>query len=68
MIDTAKIAAELDRRHWSKATLSRLSGVSYSTILFLLSGKTGNSSFSTIVRVCKALDIPIEEVYQDAEN
>lgn len=68
MIDISKINAELQRRHWSKATLSRLSGVSYSTILFLLNGKTGNSSFSTVVRVCKALDIPIEEVYQDANS
>lgn len=68
MIDTNKINAELDRRHWSKATLARLSGLGYTTVIYLLSGKVKEPLFTTVVAVCKALELPIEEVYQDADN
>lgn len=65
MIDTAKLNAELSRRHWSKATLSRLSGVSYSTILYLLSDKGNGALFDTVIRVCNTLDLPVESVYKE---
>lgn len=49
-------------REITQKELSKMSGVSYSTLTKLESGVITNPSFQTIVRISKALDIRIDDL------
>lgn len=46
--------------------LSKLSGVSVGTIQVIFKdGIAGNTSFVNIVKIAKALELPVEELYEE---
>ena len=49
-------------REITQKELSKMSGVSYSTLTKLESGFITNPSFQTILRISKALDIRIDDL------
>lgn len=50
-------------KDWSQEQLSRLSGVSRTTISAIESGTTTNPSVETALLLSKALGIPVEHVF-----
>lgn len=56
------IRAEKDNRNLTNDQLSKLSGVPVGTINRVLSGKTASPNYITVVALCRALDISIDEV------
>lgn len=55
------IRAEKDNRNLTNDQLSKLSGVPVGTINRVLSGKTTSPNYITVVALCRALDISIDE-------
>lgn len=49
-------------REITQQDLSKMSGVSYSTLTKLESGVIKNPSFSVIIRITKALDIKVDDL------
>ena len=47
------------RKGWSRYVLSAASGVPLTTIAHIADGSTKNPGIYTIMRICRALDVPL---------
>lgn len=57
-----KIREERESQHITQRHLALISGVSYSTITKIETGKTKNPAFLQVVMLCKALNISIDDL------
>lgn len=60
-----KIKKARDNRGITQKELSKMSGVSYSTLTKLESGVIKSPSFEVIIRITKALDIRLDELIEN---
>ncbi|MDO4338056.1 MAG: helix-turn-helix transcriptional regulator [Eubacteriales bacterium] len=65
-IDRIKLVTELTKRDMTQSRLSELSGVSRATINFIKNGKS--CSASTVDKIAKALNVPVEQLIDLEES
>jgi transcriptional regulator with XRE-family HTH domain len=62
------IALSRDLKGWSLRELERRSGVTYQTISLIETGKTAHSSFLTIVKLARALNLSLDRLAETVEQ
>lgn len=55
-----RIQVILDKRGLTQADLARMSGLSTAIIAQIITGRTKDPRFMTVVQIAKALDVPLE--------
>lgn len=60
-----KIKSQREKFGYTQKQLSKVSGVSYSTITKIESGKTKNPAFQQVLMICKSLNISIDELIKE---
>lgn len=63
-----KLAELCAERGWSFYMLAGSSGVPLTTILHIMDGTTRNPGVYTLVRICKALEIPVSRLVDGLEE
>lgn len=55
-----RLEAILEKRDITQADLARMSGLSTALIAQIITGRTKDPHFMTVVQIAKALDVPLE--------
>ncbi|WP_259335421.1 helix-turn-helix domain-containing protein [Lactobacillus bombicola] len=61
------IQKELNKKHWSMKTLSKISGVKYDNLVRYKSGKR-DPGFSKVCKIADALEISLDELRERKEE
>lgn len=63
-----KLMGACAKKGWSFYVLSGMSGVPLTTILHIMDGSTKNPGIYTLMRICKALEIPVSDLLNGIEE
>lgn len=55
-----RIQDAMDKRGWTQADLARMTGLSTAVVSQIVSGKTKDPRFMSVVKIAKALDVSLE--------
>ncbi|MDO4331121.1 MAG: helix-turn-helix transcriptional regulator [Eubacteriales bacterium] len=58
----SKLTEVSTKKGWTFYMLSRSSGVPLTTLLHIVDGSTKNPGIYTVMRLCDALELPLEEL------